>query len=98
MTATRTRGRRRGPGRPRSDASRSAILKAAYEILKEGGFAGFTVEGVAARAGAGTATISRWRHDSRPSLNRPVRWPTCARRFIAPPPSTAAAPASCCAS
>jgi AcrR family transcriptional regulator len=60
MTATRTRGRRRGPGRPRSDASRSAILKAAYEILKEGGFAGFTVEGVAARAGAGKATIYRW--------------------------------------
>ncbi|MFO7324304.1 MAG: TetR/AcrR family transcriptional regulator [Pseudomonadota bacterium] len=60
MTATRKRAGRRGPGRPRSDTSRSAILKAAYEILKEAGFAGFTVEGVAARAGAGKATIYRW--------------------------------------
>src|SRR5690606_25404857 len=60
MTAKRTRGRARSPGRPRSDASRSAILKAAYQILQEGGFAGFTVEGVAARAGAGKATIYRW--------------------------------------
>lgn len=50
----------RAPGRPRSTASRQAILKAAYEILREGGFAGFTVEGVAARAGAGKATIYRW--------------------------------------
>jgi AcrR family transcriptional regulator len=47
-------------GRPRSDAARSAILLAAYEILREGGFAVFTVEGVAARAGAGKATIYRW--------------------------------------
>jgi AcrR family transcriptional regulator len=51
---------RRAPGRPRSDASRSAILKAAYQMLREGGFAQFTVEGVAARAGAGKATIYRW--------------------------------------
>jgi AcrR family transcriptional regulator len=51
---------RRAPGRPRSDTSRSAILKAAYQMLREGGFAQFTVEGVAARAGAGKATIYRW--------------------------------------
>ncbi|RYZ57822.1 MAG: TetR/AcrR family transcriptional regulator, partial [Proteobacteria bacterium] len=38
----------------------SAILKAAYQMLREGGFAQFTVEGVAARAGAGKATIYRW--------------------------------------
>jgi AcrR family transcriptional regulator len=50
----------RAPGRPRSSASRAAILKAAYQILREHGFAGFTVEGVAARAGAGKATIYRW--------------------------------------
>lgn len=60
MTAPRKRGRARSPGRPRSDTARSAILKAAYEILREGGFAGFTVEGVAARAGSGKATIYRW--------------------------------------
>lgn len=51
---------RRAPGRPRSDTSRAAILKAAYQMLREGGFAQFTVEGVAARAGAGKATIYRW--------------------------------------
>ena len=60
MTAPRKPGRARSPGRPRSDASRAAILKAAYQILRECGFAGFTVEGVAARAGAGKATIYRW--------------------------------------
>ena len=60
MTSPRKPGRARSPGRPRSDASRNAILKAAYQILREYGFAGFTVEGVAARAGAGKATIYRW--------------------------------------
>jgi AcrR family transcriptional regulator len=60
MKTTRQRPKARSPGRPRSDASRHAILKAAYQILRESGFAGFTVEGVAARAGAGKATIYRW--------------------------------------
>jgi AcrR family transcriptional regulator len=60
MKTPRQRPKVRSPGRPRSDTSRTAILKAAYQILREGGFAGFTVEGVAARAGAGKATIYRW--------------------------------------
>jgi AcrR family transcriptional regulator len=65
MTETKPAPRKRSrpkpsAGRPRSAASRSAILKAAYQILREAGFAGFTVEGVAARAGAGKATIYRW--------------------------------------
>lgn len=60
MSPARKRSKTKSPGRPRSDASRSAILKAAYQILRESGFAGFTVEGVAARAGAGKATIYRW--------------------------------------
>jgi AcrR family transcriptional regulator len=63
MSSSRKRPKKRkarSPGRPRSDESRSAILKAAYQILRESGFAGFTVEGVAARAGAGKATIYRW--------------------------------------
>lgn len=60
MSAPRKRPRIRAPGRPRSAASRDAILKAAYQTLNEAGFAGFTVEGVAARAGAGKATIYRW--------------------------------------
>ncbi|MEO6079944.1 MAG: TetR/AcrR family transcriptional regulator [Steroidobacteraceae bacterium] len=60
MPAPRKRPRPKTAGRPRSATSRSAILKAAYQILREAGFAGFTVEGVAARAGAGKATIYRW--------------------------------------
>jgi AcrR family transcriptional regulator len=60
MNSPRKRSVARAPGRPRSSASRAAILKAAYQILRERGFAGFTVEGVAARAGAGKATIYRW--------------------------------------
>lgn len=60
MPAPRKRHRAKTSGRPRSAATRSAILKAAFQILREGGFAGFTVEGVAARAGAGKATIYRW--------------------------------------
>jgi AcrR family transcriptional regulator len=60
MKNSRQRPKARSPGRPRSDTSRTAILRAAYQILRESGFAGFTVEGVAARAGAGKATIYRW--------------------------------------
>lgn len=60
MAANRKSPARRTPGRPRSAASRSAILKAAYQLLCERGVPGFTVEGVAARAGAGKATIYRW--------------------------------------
>jgi AcrR family transcriptional regulator len=60
MTAPRKQHVGRNPGRPRSATSRSAILKAAYQLLRERGVSGFTVEGVAARAGAGKATIYRW--------------------------------------
>jgi len=60
--ATKRKSQARTPGRPRSAASRSAILKAAYQLLRERGVNGFTVEGVAARAGAGKATIYRWWH------------------------------------
>lgn len=60
MAVTRKPQAKRTPGRPRSAASRSAILKAAYQLLRERGVNGFTVEGVAARAGAGKATIYRW--------------------------------------
>jgi AcrR family transcriptional regulator len=51
---------KRGPGRPRSDASRQAILGAALELLEEAGIAGFTIEGVAARSGSAKTTIYRW--------------------------------------
>ena len=48
------------PGRKRSEASRRAILDAAFAILEEVGFETLSIEGVAARAGVGKTTIYRW--------------------------------------
>ena len=44
---------------PRVERSRRVILSAALELLGEVGYGGFTVEGVAARAGVGKSTIYR---------------------------------------
>jgi AcrR family transcriptional regulator len=46
-------------GRPRSPEADEAILEAAADLFVEGGLAGLTVEGVAARANVGKATIYR---------------------------------------
>ena len=54
------KGDGRTAGRPRSEAARVAILRAAREQLAEHGLGGMTVENVAARAGVGKATIYRW--------------------------------------
>lgn len=50
----------RGPGRKRDEATRQAILQAAFEILRAEGYGGFTMEAVAARSGAAKTTIYRW--------------------------------------
>ncbi len=50
----------RAAGRPRSDASRRAVLDAAYAILVEAGLSSFSVEAVASRAGVARTTIYRW--------------------------------------
>lgn len=50
----------RQPGRKRDETSRQAILDAAFALMQEGGFAAFSIEGVAARAGVGKTTIYRW--------------------------------------
>jgi AcrR family transcriptional regulator len=50
-------------GRPRSEAADAAIEEAVLGLLVDEGYAGVTMEGVAARAGVGKATLYR-------------RWPT----------------------
>ena len=59
MTSIQTDTETRRPGRPRSTQADDAILEAAVEIFAEVGLEGLTVEGVAARAGVGKATIYR---------------------------------------
>lgn len=48
------------PGRKRSEDSRQAILAAALELTAELGYAGLTIEGIAARSRTGKQTIYRW--------------------------------------
>ncbi|MEV4100100.1 TetR/AcrR family transcriptional regulator [Nonomuraea sp. NPDC049649] len=53
--------RRTTPGSSRrSEASRRAILTAAFELAGEVGYAKLSIEGIAARAGVGKQTIYRW--------------------------------------
>lgn len=52
--------RRMSIGAQRNPASQEAILKAAEELLLEGGLATFSIEAVARRAKAGKPTIYRW--------------------------------------
>ncbi|MFI6217963.1 TetR/AcrR family transcriptional regulator [Nocardia brasiliensis] len=44
----------------RSEQARRAVLEAADDLLVERGFAGLTIEGIAARAGVAKQTIYRW--------------------------------------
>lgn len=50
----------RPPGRPRSEASREAILDAAYWQTKERGYPAVTAASIAKAAGAGKQTLYRW--------------------------------------
>src|SRR6266851_4211952 len=47
-------------GRPRSDASKQAILRAAYRLLKKRGIGSVSVQELARQAGVSTATLYRW--------------------------------------
>lgn len=57
--ASSTAPGRPSPGRPRSDAAHSAILEASIALIRDFGFDAVTMEGIAARAGVGKATIYR---------------------------------------
>ncbi len=48
------------PGRPRSEASRAALLDAAYWQVSERGYGAVTLEAIARAAGAGKQTVYRW--------------------------------------
>jgi len=48
------------PGRPRSEESRVAVLRATSELMLEVGVRAMTTEGIAARSGASKATIYKW--------------------------------------
>jgi AcrR family transcriptional regulator len=71
MSPVQPTSRSRGSiGARRNPESEAAVLHAARELLAERGYAGFSIEEVARRAGAGKPTIYRW-------------WPTKADLFVA---------------
>jgi AcrR family transcriptional regulator len=47
-------------GRPRSERSRTAVLRAAAELMHEVGLRAMTTEEIAGRSGASKATIYKW--------------------------------------
>lgn len=53
-------GGTRKPGRPRSEKARQAILESTLNLLRDAGFADFSVETVASHANVGKATVYRW--------------------------------------
>lgn len=50
----------RGPGRPRSEKARQAVIRSTLVLLERVGFNDLSIESVAARAGVGKATVYRW--------------------------------------
>src|ERR1700755_3646937 len=57
MTEDRPRIR---PGRPRSQQSRAAVLRATSELTREVGLRAMTTDDIAARSGTSKATIYKW--------------------------------------
>lgn len=53
-------GRKRAPGRPRSEQARLSILRSTLKLLAKKGFSELTIEAVAAHANVAKATVYRW--------------------------------------
>lgn len=51
---------KRAAGRPRSEKTHKAILKTAFQLLKQDGFDGVSMQQIAVEAGVSTATLYRW--------------------------------------
>jgi AcrR family transcriptional regulator len=51
---------KRATGRPRSEKTRKAILRAAFRLLRQDGFIGVSTQQIAIEAGVSTATLYRW--------------------------------------
>jgi AcrR family transcriptional regulator len=65
----------RGPGRPRSERARQAILRAAADLLLDEGTGHVSMDAVAERAGVSKATIYRWwPSKERLALDALVEW------------------------
>ena len=60
MTTGKAERRPRGPGRPRSEQSREAIIQAALDLLEEQSLRDISIEAIARRAKVGKATIYKW--------------------------------------
>jgi AcrR family transcriptional regulator len=73
------------PGRPRSKDAERAIVDATLEALVEQGYQAMTIEGIAARAGVGKATIYRRWSDKAQLVVDAVR---ARGDFASPPPRT----------
>lgn len=62
MERARIETRKAGPGRPRSEEAHAAILAASIDLIREVGYDAVTMDGIAARAGVGKATVyRRWK-------------------------------------
>jgi len=55
-----TNGKRRLPGRPRSEQARRAIFRSTLKLLRRSSFPELTIEAIAADANVGKATVYRW--------------------------------------
>jgi AcrR family transcriptional regulator len=53
-------GKKRPPGRPRSEESRQGILRSTLKLLTETGFPQLSIEAIAADADVSKATVYRW--------------------------------------
>ena len=60
MTASSAEQDQRRPGRPRSERSRTAVLRATAELIHEVGLRAMTTDEIAARSGTSKATIYKW--------------------------------------